>query len=291
MSEKFLTTPYGRVWYDVRGSGRAGIPLLIAHGGPGIGHDYLESLSELSSERPVIFYDQLGSGRSAAADDPAFWTIDYYISELAALIRELKLEKVHLLGQSWGAFLVCAYWLQLKTPAVKSLILSSPCLSAPRWHEDQCACLKQMPQELQEIILRAEAEHDYASPEYHQAMDIYYHRHVCRMDPWPEVLVRSLDGLNLNQYLYMWGASEFTVTGTLKDEDLSPRLAEINIPVLLTCGEFDEAVPATVADFSRLIPGAVMRVFAGASHLHHLEKPEQFNSELRAFLRQVEKLH
>lgn len=289
MSENFLVTPYGRVWYDIQGGDKSGIPLLLVHGGPGATHDYLESIAELASERPVIFYDQLGSGRSAAPDNPACWTVDYYISELDGLIRHLKLEKVHLLGQSWGAFLVCAYWLQKQTPEVKSMTLSGPCLSAPRWHDDQCANLKKMPQESQEIILRAEAEQNYDSTEYQEVMDIYYHRHVCRTDPWPEAVIRSFEGFNRNLYLHMWGPSEFTITGTLKNEDLSSSLSKINIPVFLTCGEFDEAAPATVADFCRLIPGARMKVFPDASHMHHLEKPEDFNTALSDFLQQAEK--
>src|SRR5438876_1203901 len=55
-----------RVWY--RCVGRGGIPLLLLHGGPGAGHDYLEPLAALAADRQLVFYDQLGCGRSEQPD-------------------------------------------------------------------------------------------------------------------------------------------------------------------------------------------------------------------------------
>jgi proline-specific peptidase len=92
-----------QVWYRRNGSG--GVPLLILHGGPGAGHDYLEPLEALGSARPVIFYDQLGCGRSERPDDPSRWTIKRFVAEIDAVRRALDLEKIHLLGQSWGGWL------------------------------------------------------------------------------------------------------------------------------------------------------------------------------------------
>jgi len=57
--EGYIPVDGGRVWYQIVGSGNA-IPLLCLHGGPGFCHDYLETMADLSPERPVIFYDQLG---------------------------------------------------------------------------------------------------------------------------------------------------------------------------------------------------------------------------------------
>jgi pimeloyl-ACP methyl ester carboxylesterase len=62
--EGFANVPGGRVWYRVVGTG-PGTPLLLLHGGPGMPSYYLSSLAVLGKDRPVIFYDQLGAGRSA----------------------------------------------------------------------------------------------------------------------------------------------------------------------------------------------------------------------------------
>ena len=64
----------GEVWYRVVGGGDA-VPLLTLHGGPGAGHDYLESLEALADERPVVFYDQLGCGKSDQPEDTSLWRI------------------------------------------------------------------------------------------------------------------------------------------------------------------------------------------------------------------------
>jgi hypothetical protein len=62
-----------QVWYRCVGDG--GIPLLTLHGGPGAGHDYLESLERLATDRSVIFYDQLGCGKSDQPNDRSLWKI------------------------------------------------------------------------------------------------------------------------------------------------------------------------------------------------------------------------
>lgn len=48
--------PGGDVWFSVVGGGE-GVPLLVLHGGPGAGHDYLEPLTDLAADRPVVFFD------------------------------------------------------------------------------------------------------------------------------------------------------------------------------------------------------------------------------------------
>lgn len=284
MRENFMAVPGGKVWYGIAGEEATGIPLLTLHGGPGASHDYLELLAELADERPVIFYDQRGGGRSEASADPAYWTLDYFVDELAALVDFLGLKRFHLLGQSWGTTLAVEYWLRRRPAQVVSLTLSAPCLDAPRWGADQRAALTQMAPEHRQAIMEAEASGVFDSPGYQAAMDELYHRHVCRLDPWPESFMRTINGMNQQIYSHMWGASEFTVSGTLKDYTAVPRLGELALPVLLTCGEFDEATPSSTAFFAQAIPGAQMTVFEDASHLHHLEKPTEFLVRLRRFL-------
>ena len=99
--EGFLDVPGGRVWYAKQGS-EGGTPLLCLHGGPGMPHDYLEPLAGLGERRPVVFYDELGCGRSAGPTDPELFTIERHIQELAAVREALDLDDVHILGQSWG---------------------------------------------------------------------------------------------------------------------------------------------------------------------------------------------
>jgi proline iminopeptidase len=137
---------------------------------------------------------------------------------------------------------------------------------------------------VQDAVVAAESEGTFDTPVYQGAMTAYYQRHLCRLYPWPDCLNRTFEGMGMPVYLTMWGPSEFTCTGTLHRADLTPRLPEIRVPTLLTCGRHDEATPDTVAGFQRLIPDARMEVFQDASHSHHLEQPDAYLAEVRKFL-------
>jgi proline iminopeptidase len=195
----------------------------------------------------------------------------------------LGLDRVHLLGQSWGSMLAVESLLSGAT-GIERLVLSGPCLSAPRWIADQRTWLRQMPPEVSKAVALAEAREDYAAPAYQDAMTQYYQQHLCRIDPWPDCLQRAFGGLGMQVYLTMWGPSEFTCNGRLHAADLTPRLAQIKVPTLLTCGRFDEAMPETLEYFCGLIPGARMQVFEDASHNHHLEQAPAYLAALRTFL-------
>src|SRR3990172_8101963 len=121
--EGYMDVPGGRVWYKIVGAGDA-VPLLTLHGGPGAGHDYLESFETLASERPVVFFDQLGCGKSDQPDDLSLWRIERFVEEVAAVRKELHLDRVHLCGQSWGGWLAIEYMMS-KPSGVVSLILAS----------------------------------------------------------------------------------------------------------------------------------------------------------------------
>src|SRR5207302_3307616 len=111
--EGFVDVPGGRVWYVVHGEG-GGLPVLCLHGGPGLPHGYISSLADLADERPVVFYDQLGCGRSERPDDPSLWTVERSVDELAAVRSALGLERLHLFGSSWGGMLAMSYMLDAR---------------------------------------------------------------------------------------------------------------------------------------------------------------------------------
>jgi proline iminopeptidase len=248
----------------------------------------MDPLKALSDERPVIFYDQLGCGRSDRPEDTTLWNVPRFVDELDALCNALELKKVHILGQSWGSMLAVEYMLRKQPSRVKSLILSGPYLSSPLWSKDQRDWIEELPASLKDTILKYEAEKNYGAPAYQEAVTAFYQLHLCRMDPWPEELLLSMEHMGTAVYEYMWGPSEFTLTGTLREADLTSRLSELSVPVLFTCGEFDEARPETVAYFQSLIPGSQMHVFQGASHSHILEQPNEYNAVIKAFLEKLD---
>jgi proline-specific peptidase len=278
--------PSARVWYRVVGSGEA-TPLLLLHGGPGAGSTYLKPLAALADERPVIFYDQLGGGRSDTPNDTTLWTTERYVRELAAVREELGLDRVHILGHSWGTILAVEYLLT-KPDGVESLVLASPVLSARRWLRDADSLKTLLPDTMQKVIAYREATLQTDSADYQEATMEYYRRFMARKQPWSVDVDSSFKLLGKRVYEYMWGPSEFAATGTLKTYDVTPRLAEIELPVLFTAGRHDEATPRTTAFYASLMRGAKITIFEESGHLTMHDEPEKYVSAIREFLREVE---
>jgi proline iminopeptidase len=282
-----VSVPGGRVWYKVVGSG-PGTPLLLLHGGPGATSHYLERLSALGDERPVIFYDQLGCGRSDRPTDTNLWQIPRFIEELQAVRRHLGLTRVHILGHSWGSMLATDYMLT-QPRRVESLILASPVLSVPRGVQDMAELIKQLPSDVKEILIRHEQAGTTDSPEYAAADQVYLKRFLCRLDPWPPELQRALEGFGGPVRRTMWGPNELSATGWLKDYDRTSRLGELHLPVLFTAGRFDDSTPEATAWYRSLVSGSRLVIFEQSAHMTMLEETEAYVGVVRAFLRDVDR--
>lgn len=277
-----------RVWYAVIGDlhtpGK--LPLLCLHGGPGACHDYLESFARLAAGgRPVIFYDQLGCGNSDQPDQPTLWTVPLFVEEVGVVRQALALDRMHLLGQSWGGMLAMEYLLTQPQGVASATMASAPA-SMIQWVVEANRLRWELPADVQATILRHEADGTTDSPEYQEAMLVFYGRYVCRLDPWPEPLVRSFTKLERNPQVYrtMIGPSEFHVLGTLKDWDIIDRLAEIEVPTLVTSGRYDEATPAIAETVHRGIRGSEWILFENSAHMAHLEEPGRYMAVLEEFL-------
>jgi proline iminopeptidase len=287
VEEGHVPVPGGRVFYRRLSGGGEGLPLLVVHGGPGFTHDYLEVLERLADRRDVIFFDQLGSGRSDRPADEGLWRLQRFVDEVDAVRTGLGVDRMHLLGQSWGGCLATTYALTVPDP-ITSLVLASPLISVPRWLEDAARLRAALPDEVRATLDSHEAGGRTGCPEYAAATVFFYKRHFCRLEPWPDPLERTFAGMSQEVYETMWGPTEFHCTGTLRGYDLTPRLPEIRVPTLFTCGRHDEATPEAMAAFREMVPGADLVVFERSSHTAHLEETDRFLREVDAFLQRVD---
>ena len=283
----FIDVPGGKVWYRIVGSGDA-TPLLVLHGGPGAPHYYLKPLAALSDERPVVFYDQLGAGRSVSESDTSLWRIDRFVEELAQVRAALGLDEVHILGQSWGTILALEY-MMTNPEGVHSIIMSSPAIDIARWLADADSLVTTLPDSLQSVIATAEAAGTFDDPAYQEAVMSFYTRYLARKLPWSADLDSSFAQFNLDLYGYMWGPSEFTATGTLKEYNGTDKLAKLDVPVLFVAGRYDEATPATVAFYQSQVPGSELAILEESAHLTMQDEPEENVRIVRDFLNGVEK--
>jgi len=255
-NEGFVPFRGYRTWYrvvdgDERSEGK--LPVVLLHGGPGATHDYLEPLEALADTgRRVVFYDQLGCGKSDLPDDQSLWVVETFVEELDVIRRELGLDRIHLFGNSWGGMLAMEYALT-RPRGLESLILASSPASIPQWVEETGKLRAKLPPDIQAVLDRHEAAGTTDDPEYEEAATEFYKRHVCRVDPWPECVLRSFQFIAEHGIVYhtMNGPSEFHVTGNLRNWSVVERLPEISAPTLVVTGEHDEATPAinkTVAE-------------------------------------------
>jgi proline-specific peptidase len=279
-----------RTWYQVVGDLPAPdgkLPLLTLHGGPGFPHDYLEDLAGLADTgRPVVFYDQLGCGKSDHPDDAALWVMDTFVDEIGAVRDALGLDRVHLLGHSWGGWLALEYALGLPS-GLASLVLTSTCASLPAFAAETRRLKRSLPVEVQQVIDEHEAAGTTEDEAYLEATMAYYARWVCRLDPWPEHVMRSFDNMSADVYGTMQGP-EWNVTGNLKDWDVTDRLGELDLPVLVTSGRYDEMTETLVKPLVDGIRGAEWVVFEDSAHLAMVEEPDRYREVLAGFLASVE---
>lgn len=284
--EGYVVVPGGRVWLKVVGSG-PGTPLLLLHGGPGATSYYLEPLSVLGNERPVIFYDQLGCGRSDRPSNTNLWRVERFVEELKAVRQALGLRRLHILGHSWGAMLAAEYTFT-QPRGVGSLILGSGAFSMPRANRDTRRLIDELPPDAREKLHRHTANHTTDSKEYKEAEAVYFRRHMFRGEILPPELALVDQGFGHEVHNTMFGEGFITATGTLKDYDCTPRLRELRLPVLFTAGQYDDSTPAQNAWYQSFVPGARLEIIENAAHLVMLDNPQRYVEVVRAFLREVE---
>ncbi len=284
----FIDVSDGRIWYESAGVGPR--TLLLLHGGPGGNCEDLEpflDLAELGFR--VVRYDQLGSWRSDQPDDISLWNVPRFVDELERVRVALDLGRMHLLGQSWGAFLALEYALH-QGANLQSLVIASGAASTRECVEGMNAWKRELAPETQAVIARHEARLEFDHPDYLKAVEELYRRNFCRVWPYPEPLARAMQHMAAPVYTTMWGPNEFTCTGNLLDWDRSDRLGEIDVPTLITVGEFDEVHPSCARTLHAGIEHSELQVFAGCGHAVPLEAPELYRSVLLGFLNRVDRV-
>ncbi|HVU79553.1 MAG TPA: proline iminopeptidase-family hydrolase [Gaiellaceae bacterium] len=282
------TIPFsdGETWYRITGSLDEGVPLIALHGGPGATHDYLLSLTDLAGGRAVVHYDQIGNGRSTHFPDRGeeYWTVDLFVRELQNLVSALGLGEHHVLGQSWGGFLAEEYALT-QPDGLRSLVLADTAASWADFAAEAGKLRAQLPAEVQATLAKHEEAGTYDDPEYTEACQVFYDRHVCRI-PYPPEVSESFRWLERDPTVYrtMNGPSEFHIIGSCKDWQVKDRLHEIGVPTLLVSGRHDEATPALQQALLDALPDAQWVLFEESSHMPHVEERERYMQVVGAFI-------
>lgn len=159
-------------------------PLVIAHGGPGCTHDYVDAFRDIAlSGRAVIHYDQLGNGRSThLPQQPAdFWQPALFLDELANLLQHLNIaDHYALLGQSWGGMLGAEHAVT-RPKGLKALIIANSPASMALWLQGAAGCGRSCPPTSSRRCWPMRRRERWTARNIRRQA-VFYQRHVCRLD-------------------------------------------------------------------------------------------------------------
>lgn len=297
IQEGFIPFKNAQTYFRIVEPTRKKTPLLFLHGGPGSTHNSFELLDELAllSDRPLIMYDQYGCGLSKPEkEDTSLYTKETWVEELINLREKLSLDKVHLLGHSWGGMLAIIYLCDYNPKGVLSVHLSSTLASASLWDKETHRLISYLPTCHQQAIEEAERKQDFSSLEFALANEAYLKMTVSNLQeaskPLPSCLTREkIRGEKA--YLTAWGPSEFKPLGNLRDYEYLEKLSTLTLPVLLTSGTMDESTPLQNKAMYDHLTNAVIKEWTlldKSRHLTYFEQKEDYLKTTNAFLTRVE---
>ncbi|HEX9165984.1 MAG TPA: alpha/beta fold hydrolase [Gemmatimonadales bacterium] len=253
-----------------------GPPVVVLHGGPGAHHDYLlPGFDRLATGRTLIYYDQRGGGRSPVEREvPVGWREQ--VADLEALRELWGLERLAIVGYSWGGLLAQLYALEYPC-RVSHLALVSP---APAWRaarvefearfaaRSASPSIQSMRAALQASGLREHDAEAWRRRTFELSVAGYFH------DP---AKVSELTPFRVT------GRTQQEVWESLGDYDLRPRLAALKVPAVVLHGD-DDPIPAESARTVAALLGAPFHLLPACGHVPQVEAVEAFAALLDAFL-------
>lgn len=290
--EGYLVTPDNvKIFYKIEGSGTDTV--VVVHGGPG---NSLESIradfEPLAKGRRLIYYDQRGQGRSELLSDGTKLGYEKHVDDLEALRVHFKLDKMTLIGNSWGGLLISLYAVA-HPDRVERMVLDSP--ASP---------LKGFIDDMNDEISRRMAK--VYTPE-----QLARNISIARPDAW----IKAKDPLATCREFYMTVLRVYTYSQTLDgnfkgdvcaggiesvrqqpttrahvwrslgDFNLMPKLGVVKAPVLVIHGAAD-VIPLKSSEFWAFgYPNARLLVIEKAGHLGQIEAPEIFFPAIDTFLK------
>ena len=275
----FTTTTESPLYWASWGSGPE--KLLVVHGGPGAHHDYLlPQMLELAKGRELYFYDQRGGGRSRV-DGREEITWRTHVRDLGAVVGELGIAPLTIVGYSWGALLALLYTLEAKRdtslPMPARLVLLDP---APltreyrRQFEEEFARRQKSPeieaarQELAASGLRESDPEAYRQRAFELGVAGYF------ADP--------SEARDLTPFRVI-GRIQQGVWESLGDFDVVSRLSKIGVPALIVHGRQDP-IPLESSKGAADAMGAELVLLDDCGHVPYVEQPGLLFPAIEAFL-------
>ena len=280
-----------KVW--TKRFGNSPMKVLLLHGGPAATHEYMECFESFFPKANIEFYhyDQLGSYRSDKPDDDALWTVDRFVEEVEQVRQALGLNKDNffLAGSSWGGILGMEYALKYQQH-LKGLLVFNMTADFDKYEAYNAKLRGQLDPTLIDTFEYYESRGLYQHPNYVDLVfEKYYRKHICRLQDWPESVLRSFSHLNQHVYEYMQGPSEFVPGGILKGWSVWDDLKTLTVPTLMVGAKYDTMNPEEMEEMSKLVQNGRYLYCPNGSHLAMWDDQKVFMDGVIKFIHDVNK--
>jgi 3-oxoadipate enol-lactonase len=248
--------------YEVHG--RDGAPwLVLSHSLACSVRMWDPQIAALKDRYRILAYDTRGHGGTEATKGA--YTLELLADDLNALLKHVGVKNPHYCGLSMGGMIGQSF--ALKYPGVfRTLTLADttsryPAEAAPLWAE--------------RIKL---AESKGMAPLVEPTLQRWFTEPFRKSNPEPVAAIRRLIASTAV-------AGYVGCCHAIPKINLSARLKEIKIPILVLCGDLDPGTPPAMAEeIHRSAPGSKLVMIKQAAHLANVEQPEQFTRALQEFL-------
>ena len=260
----------------------------MLHGGPGLTHEYLTPLADLTGAGyEVVFYDQLGCGRSDRPASYAKYTIAAAAADADLLRRRLRLRRVHLFGHSYGGALALEAAVRFPR-AWRSLVVSSGFASMRTLWKGRRLRVSQLSPVNRRAMLATDRT-GIMNPATLRAVEEFRRRFTDHSENVPFEIRLAFQHIN-RRVLSAMGflapriLENGFVKGTMAGWDITRDISRIRIPTLITVGQFDHVTPECAREIHRAIRHSRLVVAKRQGHLPFFEDRDRYISLLRGFL-------
>lgn len=263
-----------------------GEPLLVLHGGPGIFHDYLVPHFEtLAKDYQVIFYDQRACGKTAFPEDTSSITIETYVEDLEGIRNHLKIDKLNLIGHSWGSLLAIRYGL-IHPENLNKLILVAPAPSNSTYFDETFANMQQKrSEEDTKKLIQTMMSKDFEVREkeaFRKVVLLGDKTNLADQEKVEELYApMEFDETKANNLMIVNSLLERTYFNfDLADEALD----KITCPSLIILGDLDNVPFASAQAIQDGLANCELKVIKKCGHYPFFESPKEFNSTVNGFI-------
>jgi proline iminopeptidase len=276
--EGFVVIGGDSIFYRSIGNGD---PIIIVHGGPGLNHTYLlPQMAELANRHQLIFYDQRASGYSTMTADSSTISVNSFVDDIEAIRKHFNIEKLNLLGHSWGGLLAMKYAIKY-TDQLQSLVLLNAMSASSELKVKEDEKLNERITEEDRNTIKAittTEEFSKGNPRaYEQLFREFFRREFSNKLLADELTMSFEDN-------FQEGSAALQHLGKdLENYDFHEELKTISCPTLIVYGDYEVLVEESGPMIQKHIPNSEYVVLENCGHFPYIEAKEELFPLLRLF--------